>query len=149
MQVLSQVRKSGGDMVASHKGTNVPKTFPKEAELCSIGDEHKWLNVTFVSKHFKHGPEALSCSSWHGLGKSSLPVHPAHSWWSFSLLCSQEAHLWVSQTNHPGTEQVQRAGGMWSPNSPHKPSSNMLRDGLCEKCGTFTHSSLLLSTRQW
>lgn len=62
MEVLPQLRMSVGNMVASHKGTNVPKTFPKEAELCSTGDENKCLNVTFVSKHFKHGPEALSCS---------------------------------------------------------------------------------------
>lgn len=55
MQVLPQLGKSGGDVVTSYKGINVPKTFPKEAELCSTGDENKWLNVTSVSKHFKHG----------------------------------------------------------------------------------------------
>lgn len=112
MKVLPQLRKSGGDIIASHKSTNVPKTFTKEAELCFTGDESKWLNVTFVSKRFKHGPEALSCSPGHGLGKPPLPAHRSHSWWSFSLLCSQEAHLWVSQTNHPGTE---RSRGLEAP----------------------------------
>lgn len=144
-----QLRRSGGDVDLSHGGTNVATASPKEAELCSTGGEHKWLNVTFMPKQFKHGPEALSCSPRHSLGKLSLPVCRSHSWWSFSLLCSQEAHLWVSQTDHPGTEPVPRAGGKWSPNIPRKPSSNVSRDGSHEKCGTFTHSSPLLSTRQW
>lgn len=62
MEVLPQLRKSGGDIIASYKSINVPKTFPKEAELCSTGAENKWLIVTFVSEHFRHGLEAFSCS---------------------------------------------------------------------------------------
>lgn len=62
MEVLPQLRKSGGDIIASYKSINVPKTFPKEAELCSTGAENKELSVTFVSEHFKHSLEALSCS---------------------------------------------------------------------------------------
>lgn len=54
MQVLPQLRKSGGDIIASYKSINAPKALPKEAELCSTGAENKWLNVIFVSEHFKH-----------------------------------------------------------------------------------------------
>lgn len=68
MEVLPQLRKSGGDIIASYKSINVPKTFPKEAELCSTGAENKRLIVTFVSEHFRHGLEAFSCSPWHGFG---------------------------------------------------------------------------------
>lgn len=87
MEVLSQLRKSGGNITASYKGINVPKTFPKEAELCSTGAENKWLSVTFVSEHFKHGLEALSCSPWHGSGELLFQCS-SYSWWSFSLLMS-------------------------------------------------------------
>lgn len=73
-------------------------------------------NVTTVLKHYCAPPH-------HGLGKPSLPAHCSQHWWSFSILYFQEAHLWVSQTNHPGTEQVQWAGGTCPSNTPHKPSS--------------------------
>lgn len=60
MEVLPQLRKSGGDIIALYKSINAPKTFPKEAELCSTGAENKWLSVTFFSEQFRHDLLALS-----------------------------------------------------------------------------------------
>lgn len=60
MEVLPQLRKSGGDIIALYKSINAPKTFPKEAELCSTGAGNKWLSVTFFSELFRHDLLALS-----------------------------------------------------------------------------------------
>lgn len=138
MEVLPQFRKSGGDIIALYKSINAPKTFPKEAELCSIGAENKWLSVTFFSEHFRHGLEALSFSPWHGLGELLIQCIVPTIGGNFPC-CGPRKPVSGSQTKYPGTQQVQRAEGTWASNVPGKPS-NMLQDGSCES-SSFSQGS--------
>lgn len=138
MEVLPQLRKSGGDIIASYKSINVPKTFPKEAEFCSTGAENKELSVTFVSEHFKHSLEALSCSPWHGFGQLLFQCIVPTAGGHFPC-CGPRKPISGSKTNYPGTQQAQRAGGTWASNIPHKPS-NTFQDGSCES-SAFSQAS--------
>lgn len=130
MEVLPQLRKSGGDIIALYKSINAPKIFPKEAELCSTGAENKWLSVTFFSEQFRHGLLALSCSPWHGFGELLIQCIVPTTGGNFPC-CGHRKPVSGSLTKYPGTQQVQRAEGTWTSNIPGKPS-NMLQDGSCE-----------------
>lgn len=108
MEALPQLRKSGGDIIASYKSINVPKTFSKEEELCSTGAENKWLSVTLVSEHFKQSLKALSCFPWHGFGELLIqcivPTAAGHC-----SCCGPRKPMFESQSKYSGTQKVHRA----------------------------------------
>lgn len=109
MEALPQLRKSGGDIIASYKSINVPKTFPKEEKLCSAGAGNKWLSGTFVSEHFIHSLEALSCSPWHSFAELLIQCIVPTAGGHFPC-CGPRKPISGSQTKYPGFRELKAPG---------------------------------------